>query len=410
MGGKFTAHSPEWPCGIRTAALYFGYPRGCYRLPADLPSFGLSLRRLREARGIQQKEIVDRVANHYSSERAYRRVENGERRPDRDAVIDILLKGLRERDAERIDELLLLAGYEGLTESECTAFGVLRRSTDETPEGTEDAVIELPREESTASEASPKLPILLASAAAVAVVLSAIVVFRFDRPPPWFLLTTSVLYAALYGVSILLETAFGTDGARAWRGATFAFCFVLLTSVAALAVDAACVETGRPQGLWLALAIFFLSAALQWIALRRVLPAESIVPLTFQAHTAQAAHLKNTVYYLAAVILFWLPPMNSILTLDREFRIGSHPFVLRMAGGGLSVGLWYLKMAGLWIAFVVILGISIPMRTRLLDNLPPHPCRNRYSNLFYIRAILYFLLDFVCVSWYSYSIDRLLGA
>jgi len=56
---------------------------------------------------------------------------------------------------------------------------------------------------------------------------------------------------------------------------------------------------------------------------RQICPLESVVvPTNFQAHTAQAAHLKNTVYFLVIVLLFWLPPFHCVAVLRREIYAG----------------------------------------------------------------------------------------
>jgi hypothetical protein len=56
----------------------------------------------------------------------------------------------------------------------------------------------------------------------------------------------------------------------------------------------------------------------------------------------------------------------------------------------------------------IIAIISLPMRTRLLDNLRPHPHQNQYLNLFYLRTLLYFSLTGTCFLWYAYAIGELL--
>jgi hypothetical protein len=51
--------------------------------------------------------------------------------------------------------------------------------------------------------------------------------------------------------------------------------------------------------------------------------------------------------------------------------------------------------------------VSIPMGARLIENLPPHPQRNIFLNLFYLRLIVYFSLVLICLSWHSYSVGLL---
>src|ERR1700687_399523 len=87
---------------------------------------GSAIKRLREAKGMTQEDVIDQIPDLYS-ERSLRRVENGQRKqPTRDRLLRLLAKGLLEHDATKIDAILKLAGYEGATDQEIESYGLIR--------------------------------------------------------------------------------------------------------------------------------------------------------------------------------------------------------------------------------------------------------------------------------------------
>jgi hypothetical protein len=66
-----------------------------------------------------------------------------------------------------------------------------------------------------------------------------------------------------------------------------------------------------------------------------------------------------------------------------------------------------LSPEALWVGFWVIGLISIPMGMWLMGTLGPHPRRNLYTILFYLRAAIYFLLLIICIVWYSSQLGAL---
>lgn len=349
-------------------------------------AFGSALRDLRMAKGLQQQEIAQRIPHRYSSDRSYRRAESGDRLPDRDTVIDIVVRGLLESNPDTVNRMLSLAGYLSLSaaESEKLQLAPVAASVGQ----------------------SHQRPVLSAAIVTALVAASVATAFNIRGLPMWFVLLTSGLYAALYGVSLLLESRYGTTASGMKCTVWYVCGGVFVTSVAALALLSALARAGGSEGLWLALAIFVITAAIQWIASRLVLSSEPVVELTFSSHTAQAAHLKNTLYFLTAVVFFWVPPAHSLLCLDRELALGSRQSIARvLEGHGLSNGLLHPKPAWLWGLLLFIIGVTLLMGSRLLDSLRPNPNRNDFLVLFYLRALLYFCLAFTCVLWYSVRLD-----
>lgn len=344
------------------------------------------------------------MSTYYSEDSAYRRVELGQRVPDRDAAIAILTSGLGITVIEQINGILALAGYASLTEGEArqlrlpvaqleatstTARGNARRSFWTTLVGK--------------LEGRLRPLILLVSTVAVSVLLAV----SSGRAP--VMIATTMLYASLYAVSLLLESALDAKRPSRWAVGVVLFCLMLASSVVALTVDTWLAGKGSPVALPLSFAIYLGAAAVQWMIARTALPEIAVVPLQFQAHTAQAAHLKNTLYFLVIVALFWLPPFHCIAELQREVRIGHASWVKALVGRHLILGKDFVALSPetLWFVLLGLALLALPMAARLLENLKTHPGLNTYTALLYLRAVLYFLLILVCLIWYSSEIGSL---
>lgn len=84
------------------------------------------LKRRRKARNLFQKEVlrVLQLEGAGMTDRHFRRIEHGERRPSRDTLIVWLAHGLRETDPTSIDDVLALASFEGLRTDELQRLGL----------------------------------------------------------------------------------------------------------------------------------------------------------------------------------------------------------------------------------------------------------------------------------------------
>lgn len=369
--------------------------------------FGDAIRDLRERKGFTRKEVAGRITTYYSDDSAYGRVEQGRRAAKRDSALAILVDGLLMIDPVEVNSYLALAGFEGLTEDEAKKFKFetagIRPPTAPMPSPS-------PVVPSTLEKiaAWPK-PTGSAAALVLCALLLAGVLASRSSLPVWFSLLTSVLYAGLYVISVLLEGAYGPLTQKLVAACVVVFAFILMSSTIAIVADDAAVQSGQTYGLFFSLAIFTLSAVLQGMFVRDALPPHPIVRARFVTHTAQAAHLKNTAYFLAIVFVFWVPPTHCVSTLLRLQISGqgaliapilSHPIIV-------SEGVICMNILPLWVLVLFTLGASLFMRSRILDNLRPSPNLNRFLILFYVRAALYFALVFLSVGWFTTSIGAL---
>ena len=362
---------------------------------ANVKAFGEVVARLRLAKGLTQKEVLARIPGIYADENGYGRIEHGARKPSRDAAVAILARGLALVDAAEINAALRILGYEGLTVSELQSCGL-----DGQPSS---------RHTKTFGRSVTYARVSW-SVLALALTLSSWIVIHFDRGQAGFTLTTCVLYAGLYVISLFLETVYEGEAYRSLLLGVTLFSWVLITSVVALTADATLARLGRPEGLWISLAIFFATGLVQWLLIRGSLPDRSVVRTTFESLTSQSAHLKNTAYFLVIVIFFWVPPAHCRSILNYLIRSG-HPEAVRNSLASHSVltpeGMICPPVEWLWILFIVMVIVSIPMGARLIESLPAHPRRNVYLNLFYVRSIVYFSLVVICLSWHSYEVGLL---
>jgi transcriptional regulator with XRE-family HTH domain len=367
--------------------------------PVHRQPFGAAIADIRQSKGLTQKQVADRIPTFYSDDRAYRRIERAERVPDRDAAIAILTVGLAVDDIDRVNTVLALLGYSGLTPAEAGPVATrITQNVSAVRVSTDPVVLDARSVVPRTCIAALVLGGLVSSA-----LLSAV------SGHAGFVITATTLYGALFAVSVFLESSLDARSAAVWPVAAAVFALMAASSAAACAADAWLVGTVSPWALPFSLGIFLSTAAAQWVIARTVLSEEPVAPLQFQAHTAQVAHLKNTCYYLVVVVLFWLPSLHCVAVLGRAIRSGHLATVEALVQRRLLLGrdLVAFSPEALWYAFGLLGLLALPMATRLLENLKAHPGLNIYTALLYLRSILYLLLIVVCVTWYSAEIGAL---
>lgn len=373
-------------------------------LPVNLRALGNAIAEERQAKGLRQKQVVERIISFYSDERSYRRVELGERKPDRDALVAILVSGLSVTEADKINRILMLGGYAPLSAAEALQRdpGVLQPTISPAPVPPRAGFWHRLNEKSGAKSTISISACSLVIGCAIAAL----------SPETALVMFSATLYGSLSGVSILLESAFDPTPGPKWPVVSAVFAFTLVTSVTALVIDSGLARSGVPAALPLALALFIVAAAVQWGIARSALSESVVVPTTrFRAHTAQAAHLKNTVTFLVIVVLFWLPPFHCIAVLRREIQNGHAASVRAVLTHRLLLGRDFFCFSAewLWYGFLFLILLAIPMAVRLLENLKSGPNLNSYTALLYLRGFLYFLLILICLIWYSAAIASLSG-
>jgi DNA-binding winged helix-turn-helix (wHTH) protein len=222
-------------------------------------------------------------------------------------------------------------------------------------------------------------------------------------------LVSSSLYAALYGVAIILEVSyeFTRFGRSALKFAFAAFLWIMLTSSAALIIDSKLTDRGKRAAQMWSIAALLISALLLVVGASRFLPITPISKLSFQSYSAQAAYLKDTVYFLVLAVFFISFPFHNVVRLGHEINKGRAAEILqtfseRLSGRNAYVRVWALT------AFLIMLALaSLAMTAHLLDNLKTGPHMNLFTQLVYLRGILYFGLGIECLLWYYHELQKL---
>jgi hypothetical protein len=362
--------------------------------------------RQRESKGLTQDDVAHRVPGHYADGSTYRRVELARRKPTRDAAIAILRHGLEINAAPDINRALALLAYGPLDKEE---VGALR-------------VVETPSGEVTVSAETvpaPKVPRVLFGFSDQVIMATGITVLSLVAVGTWAAFTsadlaaymTSVIYASLYAVSVLLESQHQTNRQTIPVAAALAFSIMATSSAAALSADAWLVRIGSGTGLITAFAIAWAAAGTQWLIVRPYLSDRAVVPLRYEPHTAQAAHLKNTMQFLLLASVFWLPPIHAVAVLRRELALGHTAFIQQALSREIMVGKGIVALApgALGLVLLAIIPVALVMACRLVDNLKSDRRQNRYSILLYTRAALFFGLSLYCLGWYADKLANLIS-
>ncbi|HKB64825.1 MAG TPA: winged helix-turn-helix domain-containing protein [Pyrinomonadaceae bacterium] len=226
-------------------------------------------------------------------------------------------------------------------------------------------------------------------------------------------LTSGAFYGALFAVSVFLEVAYEFDrfSGIAWKIAPLTFASMMISSVAGLTVDRKLTSKNPALGLTVSIAIFLVAATILIVVLSEFLPPLPITQSTLQSYPAQAAYLKDTSYFLALALCFLIVPFHFVVSLEREIEKGRANRVLGLLTGNRMTtaprGTIYLRFWALSSLLVVFAAFSLAMTARLLDHLTPGKYMNLFSQLVYVRGILYFGLGIECLIWYYLALERL---
>jgi DNA-binding winged helix-turn-helix (wHTH) protein len=224
-------------------------------------------------------------------------------------------------------------------------------------------------------------------------------------------LLSCCLYAALYATSLFLEVAYEINRfeGMAWSTAPLIFAWITISSIVGLMADRKLTSKGKTGGLALSVATFFIAAALLFLVLKRFLPPFPVTQSSLQSYPAQAAYLKDVSYFLALAFCFLIVPFHFIATVDHAIQRGHHNQIFGLlAGNKLSAsptGTIYPRFWALASLLLVFAAFSLVMTARLLDNLKPGPYTNLFTQLVYLRGILYFGLGLECLLWYYQALS-----
>src|SRR5207237_3770114 len=114
---------------------------------------------------------------------------------------------------------------------------------------------------------------------------------------------------------------------------------------------------------------------------------------------------------LVLALLFLIIPFHFVTAMEHEMREGHPRSVLdTLTARKLAVppsGTIYLRFGHLALVLLMFAVMSIAMTAHLLDNLKPGTYRNLFTQLVYLRGILYFGLGVECLAWYYNALSGL---
>jgi len=224
----------------------------------------------------------------------------------------------------------------------------------------------------------------------------------------WFALGAGLLYALLYAISFVAEIAYEFDAygkSAVLLAAAVVVPWMAVTTVTALAADWFLTLRGRKSGLAASFSICAVAVAALLIVAWQFLPGRPVTLARIQTYPAQAAYLKNVVYYFPLCAVFLLAPFHAVLALQRDLTNQRHRQVSGLLNreatavpprGTVFVRIWQLAAVLGGAVFA-----SLYLTTNLMDNLKPAPHMSLFVNLIQLRTLCYFGMATACLVWYS---------
>ncbi len=228
----------------------------------------------------------------------------------------------------------------------------------------------------------------------------------------WHVVITCILYAALYAVSLTIETAydfahFGTTAVL--LAVLVVFPVVCASSLLVFWIDWKRTAGGDAFGLAVSIAIISLTATAILGGLTWFLPDYPITRMVPSAYPARMAYLKDISYYVPFMLVFVTVPFHFVISAQRELQRGNHRSIFSLLAEEKSSvsprGALFLKVRQLGLLLAMVALLSIYLTTNLFDHLIHDIHTSRFMLLIQIRNFLYFSLGVEALVWYSRSLD-----
>lgn len=227
------------------------------------------------------------------------------------------------------------------------------------------------------------------------------------------LLVSCALYGSLFSVAFLLESAYEFDrfGTTSIELAVGGFLLVFVTSWLGLQTVRTRTLRGGPGGLTVVILIFIIVGLVISFVFGSGLPDAVITKAKFETLPAQAAYLKNVVYFLPLGIIYMVLPFHFVSVAEREIRIGRGREIGKLLKGRASVisPMNAFHVRPFWLVVLLILALigSQFAESHLFENLKPSSHLSLFVKLVQVRRLLYFALGVECLLWYQNALNKL---
>jgi hypothetical protein len=230
---------------------------------------------------------------------------------------------------------------------------------------------------------------------------------------PIHILLGAGLVAAMFATTVIMELAYayGRYRAAVWQVTPLVLLWMLACALAAVAIDSYCLRRANRNALWLAALALAAGAAVNFLAVRPLLPSLPVTQASFQTWTAQAAYLKGVVYCTAFSAFFLLVSFNFVVALEGELRGGRHHQVFDLLTGSRTAvaprGAPFVPTWMFWSMLVVGAIYSLLSTAHLLEALNLTPYTNLFILTIQIRWVLFLLLGVECCWWYYSALEQI---
>lgn len=205
-----------------------------------------------------------------------------------------------------------------------------------------------------------------------------------------FIFSASLAYGLLFGLVLLLESAYKFEsytpniykhffGLIVWNGGTM-FCALLWMQEF--------LKKNKSYSVFFGSLLLCFGVFLSYLIASYILPDIPITLTRFQSQTALAAFLKNEFYILFLGIVFVLYPFYSV------------------CGKQMRKTVFILSPQSLLGILILLLAYHIPATFYLSDNLLPSINQGFFIRLLFLRSLIYFGLGFGGLIWYFSQIGN----
>jgi hypothetical protein len=227
----------------------------------------------------------------------------------------------------------------------------------------------------------------------------------------WHVVVAASLYATLCSVSVFMEVAYQYDryARMAWTAAPLVWLWMSASTLGILAFVARRARQNR-SALVSSTLLLVAAAAILYAVFRPFLPAHAITQATFQTYTAQAAYLKDLIYFVPFAAVFLLPPFHFIVRMQAALVGGQHRAVASVVLAERYAippsGVLYPRVWALSALLVVGAIVSMISGAHLLENLKPTEYSNLFIHTVQFRWLVYLALGLETLAWYHHALTE----